>query len=80
MVSLVNRAPSLATSMRCIKESKGGREDGGREGGKGHHIIFVQGHVCRIITLQEYLCRIRTLHAGISVQNNNSAGIAICAG
>ena len=35
--------------------------------------IIVQDHLSRIITLQEHLCRITTLHAGISLQNKNSA-------
>ena len=36
--------------------------------------ITLQDHLSRIITLQEHLCRVITQHAGIPLQNNNSAG------
>lgn len=68
MVSLVNRATSLPTSSYALHKRrlllKVGREEGGREGGKGRHIISVQDDNS----------------AGISAQDTKSAGISTCAG
>ena len=45
-----------------------GSEEGKREGIKGRNLI---------LSVQEYLCRIITLHAGMSLQDNKSAGISV---